>query len=100
MISRRRLVAKFLAHPLGGELERIVRRNLSRLPGVLGRKAREYFVRVDDARGYVWAPYMPIHRTPPFLDPDDFNLSDEAKARYSKVKVRHDWYGKIKLDES
>ena len=88
MISRRRLVGKFLAHPLGRELERIARRNLSRLPGVLGRKASEYFDRVDKDRGYVWAPYIVIHRPPAFLDPDDFNLSDEAKARYSKSKLR------------
>lgn len=100
MINRRRLVGKFLAHPLGRELERIARRNFSRLPGVLGRKAREYFDRVDDARGYVWAPYIVVHRQPTFLDLDDFNLSDEAKARYSKAKLRKDWYGKVKVGKS
>ncbi len=97
MISRRRLVGKFLAHPLGRELERVVREKLSRLPGILGRKAREFFGRVDDARGWVWAPYIVVHRQPDFLDLDDFNLSDEAKARYSKAKFRKDYYGTVRL---
>lgn len=94
MINLRRFLAR---SPLARRLESITRERLIRLPGVLGRKAREFFGRVDDARGYIWAPYTVVHRQPTFLDLDDFNLSDEDKARYCKVKLRKDYYGKVKF---
>ena len=78
-------------------LESVARKRLTKLPGVLGRKARAFFHRVDCDRGYIWAPYAVEYRQPVVVDLDDFNLSDEVKDRYSKVKLRKDYYGKVEL---
>ena len=47
--------------------------------------------------GLVYAPYVPLQVTSPFLDPADFTLRKGMRTRYAKKLVNPDFYGVISV---
>lgn len=55
---------------------------------LVGRKGGSF---LDE--GFVYAPYVPLMITPPFLDPDNFTNIKGMITRYAKKLINGDYYG-------